>query len=112
MIEQILAWAKIESITDLVWVSIGLAAQLAFGMRWVIQWLMSERAGRSVVPEAFWWFSLFGGLVLFAYGLARGEPVIVLGQAMGSFIYLRNLWWIYAEKRAQGATRGADERAR
>jgi len=56
---------------------------------------MSEKAGKSIVPVAFWWFSLTGGSLLLLYGFYRGEPVIILGQITGVVIYMRNLWLIY-----------------
>ena len=80
------------------WVIVGLFAQVMFSMRFIIQWVASERARRSVVPIAFWFFSLGGGVLLFAYALHLKDPVFILGQGMGLFIYLRNLWLIYREK--------------
>lgn len=73
------------------WVSIGFAGQFFFTMRFVVQWLASERRKRSVVPAAFWYFSLLGGLVLLVYAVHRRDPVFVAGQAVGLCIYLRNL---------------------
>lgn len=81
------------------WVVIGLGGQLLFTARFLVQWLASERAKRSVVPLSFWYLSIFGGVVLFAYALYRKDPVFILGQSMGVFIYARNLWLIYAERR-------------
>lgn len=83
------------------WVATGLCGQLMFSMRFVIQWISSERARRSVVPVAFWYYSLAGGVVLLAYALYRGDPVFVLGQAAGLFIYSRNLWLIHVSRRAR-----------
>ncbi|MTE01097.1 hypothetical protein GIY56_12400 [Paracoccus sp. YIM 132242] len=74
-----------------VWIGIGFLGQALFSARFVIQWLASERSGRSVVPLAFWWFSLAGGATLLAYALWRGDPVFVLGQGLGLAVYLRNL---------------------
>ena len=74
-----------------VWLGIGFLGQALFSARFVIQWLASERMRRSVVPHAFWWFSLAGGVTLLAYALWRGDPVFVLGQGLGLFVYLRNL---------------------
>lgn len=73
------------------WLFFGLAAQLLFTARFLVQWLASERAGRSVVPTAFWIFSILGGSMTLVYGLVRREPVIILGQALAVFIYVRNL---------------------
>lgn len=80
-------------------VIIGLIGQALFSARFLVQWIASERAGRSVVPVAFWFFSLGGGAVLFAYALYRGDPVFIVGQGLGTFIYVRNLMLIAKEKR-------------
>jgi lipid-A-disaccharide synthase-like uncharacterized protein len=93
-------WLGVDSWTEFVWVCVGLGGQLLFSGRFLIQWLASERAKRSVVPVAFWWFSIAGGLTLLAYALYRADPVFILGQTLGVFIYSRNLWLIHAERRA------------
>jgi lipid-A-disaccharide synthase-like uncharacterized protein len=82
-----------------VWIAIGLAGQALFSARFIIQWLASEKARRSVVPKAFWYFSLAGSAVLLAYAIHRVDPVFILGQAAGFAIYLRNLWLIEVEHR-------------
>ena len=82
------------------WVLLGFVAQLFFTMRFVVQWLASERAKRSVVPVAFWFFSLFGGGLLFVYAVQRRDPVFIAGQGLGLVIYIRNLWLIANERRA------------
>ena len=82
---------------DPVWLTIGFLGQALFSMRFIVQWIKSERMKRSVVPLAFWYFSLAGGVALFAYALHRLDPVFVVGQGLGIFIYLRNLWLIYRE---------------
>ena len=82
------------------WVLLGFIAQLFFTMRFVVQWLASEKAKRSVVPVAFWFFSLFGGGLLLIYAIQRQDPVFIAGQAMGLFIYIRNLWLIANERKA------------
>jgi lipid-A-disaccharide synthase-like uncharacterized protein len=81
-------------------VIIGFLGQALFTARFLVQWIASERAGRSVVPVAFWFFSLGGGLILFAYALYRGDPVFIVGQGMGTFIYMRNLMLIAKERSA------------
>jgi lipid-A-disaccharide synthase-like uncharacterized protein len=78
----------------------GFAGQAMFSMRFIIQWLASERARRSVVPVLFWYFSLAGGVTLFLYAAYREDPVFMLGQGAGLFVYLRNLWLIRGERRA------------
>ena len=76
------------------WIMLGFVAQICFTMRFVVQWIASERARRSVVPVAFWFFSLLGGVLLLVYSIYRKDPVFIAGQAMGLLIYVRNLWLI------------------
>lgn len=83
--------------SELVWVTFGLCAQLMFTARFVLQWIASERARSSVMPVAFWYFSLLGGAMLLAYAIYRKDPVFVLGQSLGVLIYSRNLWLIHAK---------------
>jgi lipid-A-disaccharide synthase-like uncharacterized protein len=73
---------------------IGYVAQAMFAMRFVVQWIASERAGRSVVPTAFWVFSIGGGVMLLGYAIYRKDPVFIIGQAFGVFVYLRNLQFV------------------
>ncbi len=82
-----------------VWIVIGFLGQGLFTMRFLVQWLQSERQGRSVIPVAFWYFSLAGGVTLFAYAIYRKDPVFILGQGTGLIIYLRNIYFIVKEKR-------------
>ncbi len=82
-----------------VWIAIGLAGQALFSARFILQWLASERARRSVVPKAFWYFSLGGSAILLAYAIHRTDPVFILGQSVGFAIYLRNLYLIEVEHR-------------
>jgi lipid-A-disaccharide synthase-like uncharacterized protein len=77
---------------------IGLGGQMAFTARFLVQWIASEKAGRSTVPVAFWYFSIVGGTVLLSYAIYRGDPVFILGQSMGVIIYSRNLWLIRRER--------------
>ncbi|MBB6464505.1 lipid-A-disaccharide synthase N-terminal domain-containing protein [Aminobacter carboxidus] len=81
------------------WILLGFVAQGFFTMRFVVQWLASERAKRSVVPIAFWFFSLGGGALLLIYAIKRQDPVFIAGQGLGLFIYIRNLWLIANERR-------------
>ena len=74
-----------------IWLGIGVLGQLLFTSRFLVQWIASERARRSVVPLAFWWFSLAGGVTLLAYALWRRDPVFALGQGAGLIVYIRNL---------------------
>lgn len=82
------------------WILLGFIAQAMFTMRFLVQWIASERAKRSVVPVAFWFFSLGGGALLLVYAIQRQDPVFIAGQAFGLFIYIRNLWLIANEHRA------------
>ena len=84
-------------------VLIGYAGQALFTMRFVVQWVASERARKSVFPVAFWFFSIGGGILLFIYALTIKDPVFILGQGFGVFVYLRNLYFVYRERRAAGA---------
>lgn len=94
------AWLANASVTEIVWLVLGFAAQMMFAMRFLIQWVYTERARESVVPEAFWYFSLAGGLMLLSYAVYRGDPVFILGQAMGLVVYSRNLYFIWSHKTA------------
>lgn len=97
--QTFMEWLHVESRTELLWVIFGFFAQLMFTGRFLVQWIASERARRSVMPVAFWYFSLAGGMMLLAYALYRRDPVFILGQSLGVFIYARNLWLIRAEGR-------------
>lgn len=99
MIETLLAFFKVDTTAELVWVIIGMGAQLMFSMRFIVQWIASEREKKSVVPEMFWWLSIGGGLTLLAYAIHRADPVFIFGQSIGVVVYTRNLWLIHAEKR-------------
>ena len=78
-----------------VWLAVGFIGQALFFGRFFVQWIASERRKQSVVPRAFWYLSLAGGMVLLAYAIHRRDPVFILGQATGFFIYTRNLWLIH-----------------
>ncbi len=73
------------------WIVIGFGGQFLFFMRFLIQWIASERRKESVIPVAFWYFSLGGSAILLAYAIHRMDPVFIAGQSMGSLIYIRNL---------------------
>ena len=76
------------------WLVLGLVAQTAFFARFLVQWIVSERAGRSIVPIEFWYLSLVGGILLLTYAIHRVDPVFILGQSVGLLVYSRNLWLI------------------
>ena len=98
MSQAVLDYLDIASALDAAWLAVGLAAQAMFSARFLIQWITSERRRESVIPTAFWYLSLAGGVLLLLYGLHRGEPVIILGQAFGIVVYVRNLWFIHAAR--------------
>ncbi len=76
------------------WVALGFVAQGFFTMRFAVQWIASERARRSVIPVAFWFFSIGGGVLLLIYALYRRDPVFIAGQAFGLVVYIRNLYFV------------------
>jgi lipid-A-disaccharide synthase-like uncharacterized protein len=80
------------------WTLFGLAGQSLFMMRFIVQWIASERAKESVMPEMFWYFSLGGGLMVLVYAIHQQEPVFILGQLPGVFVYSRNLYFIHKRK--------------
>ena len=101
MLASLADWFRVVFIEQFdAWVLLGFLAQACFTMRFVVQWIASERAKRSVVPVAFWFFSLGGGTLLLMYAIQRQDPVFIAGQGMGLFIYLRNLWLIFNERKA------------
>ena len=77
--------------TDLLWLGIGLVGQCLFMMRFIVQWIHSERHQQSLIPVSFWYLSLSGGLIVLAYGFHKADPVIILGQLPGTIVYSRNL---------------------
>jgi lipid-A-disaccharide synthase-like uncharacterized protein len=78
-----------------VWLVIGLLGQALFSARFLVQWIASERKKQSVVPRQFWYFSVGGGLTLLLYAVYRRDPVFILGQGAGLFVYARNLYFIH-----------------
>ena len=87
------------------WLAFGLVAQLLFTARFLVQWISSERAGQSVVPMAFWFFSMGGGLMTLVYGIVKREPVIIVGQALATIIYVRNIMLIVKNRGNASETR-------
>ncbi|MCA1297444.1 lipid-A-disaccharide synthase N-terminal domain-containing protein [Stappia indica] len=100
MLHDLLAWLHLVFIERFDgWVILGLIAQAMFMMRFVVQWIASERVGKSIVPVAFWFFSIGGGILLLIYSIRQQDPVFIAGQGLGLIIYFRNLWLIFREKR-------------
>jgi lipid-A-disaccharide synthase-like uncharacterized protein len=90
---------------DTTWLVIGFLGQALFSARFIVQWIRSEKLKKSVVPRAFWYFSLAGGVTLLSYAIHRMDPVFIIGQATGLFIYVRNLQLLRREQ--QHAAAGA-----
>lgn len=86
------------------WVLLGFAAQALFTLRFLVQWIASERAGRSVIPLAFWVFSIGGGILLLVYALYRQDPVFIAGQAFGVIVYVRNLYFVMRDRKVTAST--------
>jgi lipid-A-disaccharide synthase-like uncharacterized protein len=86
------------------WLAFGLVAQLSFAARFLVQWIASERAGKSVVPLAFWFFSIGGGSMTLLYGLVKREPVIIIGQLLSNIIYVRNIMLIWKNQSSGSET--------
>jgi lipid-A-disaccharide synthase-like uncharacterized protein len=107
-------WAQVAAKLGNPWALFGFAAQSMFFMRFLVQWVASERVKRSIVPETFWYFSLAGGVMLFAYAVSQADPVYMLGQGLGLFIYARNIYLIWLHKVRRTGTAGlkAAEEAR
>jgi lipid-A-disaccharide synthase-like uncharacterized protein len=91
-----------------IWLGVGFGAQILFSSRFLIQWLASEKAGRSIIPVSFWYLSLGGGLLLLSYAIWRRDPVFILGQSTGVFIYSRNLYMIIQERKKERKAASAD----
>lgn len=85
------------------WLAVGFLGQALFSARFIVQWLSSEKIKKSVIPQAFWYFSVAGGATLLAYAIHRQDPVFIVGQAAGLFIYARNLQFIWRDRKSDGA---------
>ncbi len=104
MLDQLLDWLNTVFVQQFnAWVVLGFVAQVMFMMRFVVQWVASERVGKSIVPVAFWFFSIGGGSLLLIYSIRQQDPVFIAGQGLGLVIYFRNLWLIFREKRRDPA---------
>ena len=85
--------------TEQIWITIGFLGQGLFSARFIIQWFQSEKVKRSIIPTAFWYFSIFGGITLLSYAIYRQDPVFIAGQGLGLIVYFRNLYFIFQEKK-------------
>lgn len=81
------------------WLVVGFIGQALFGMRFIIQWIISEKHGESIIPLPFWYFSIGGSIILLSYAIHKQDPVFILGQSLGSIIYIRNLILISRKKK-------------
>lgn len=87
---------------EAIWLTIGFLGQGLFSMRFLVQWVTSEKRGESVIPITFWYFSLAGGITLLSYAIWKQDPVFIVGQSTGVFIYSRNLYLIHHAPKARG----------
>ena len=87
---------------DKTWLVVGLIGQGLFSARIFVQWLQSEKLKKSVIPSAFWYFSMAGGITLLAYAIHRRDPVFIIGQGTGLFIYFRNLQFLWRDRSKRG----------
>ena len=92
---------------EYVWLGIGFVGQGLFAMRFIIQWIQTERQRESVIPIAFWYFSILGGVTLLSYAIYRLDPVFILGQSLGMLVYSRNLYFIHRSRRGTSGTQAA-----
>ncbi len=97
----------IHTLPNWFWIAFGFLGQALFSMRFLIQWIASERRRSSVVPVLFWYFSLAGGVTLLLYAIWRSDPVFILGQALGIVVYVRNLQLIARQRRAGAPPAGS-----
>lgn len=99
MLASLATWWANTSSTEVLWLAVGFGAQMMFSMRFLIQWIASEKARASIVPETFWYFSFAGGAMLLVYAIYRVDPVFIMGQATGLLIYSRNIYFIWNNKK-------------
>jgi len=87
-------------LTPQIWLIIGFIGQTIFASRFLIQWIVSERASKSIIPNIFWWISIAGSLILLSYAIHKQDPVFIVGQSCGFLIYSRNLYLIWQDNKA------------
>lgn len=88
-------------LTAKIWIIIGFVGQTVFASRFLIQWIVSERASKSIIPNIFWWISIVGSLILLSYAIHKQDPVFIVGQSCGFLIYTRNLYLIKKGKKQE-----------
>jgi len=101
--------AAIGTETWSLWTLVGFVGQFIFGLRFVVQWIATERKRRSVVPVAFWYLSLLGTVVLLTYAIYRLDPVFIAGFSLNMVIYLRNLYFIHRKPQPAAGTEGGTD---
>ncbi len=98
-------WSQVTSYfadlsqVEALWLGIGFLGQGLFFSRWVLQWVISEREAKSRIPTAFWYMSLAGGIIVLFYAIHRKDPVFIVGQGLGAFVYFRNLVLIHRNRK-------------
>lgn len=97
--------------TETIWIMIGFLGQGMFFMRFFVQWVASEKEGKSIIPHSFWYFSIAGSLILLCYAIWRQDPVIMIGQTTGFIIYFRNLYLIHKLKQSSNPDMAANSPA-
>jgi lipid-A-disaccharide synthase-like uncharacterized protein len=97
---------------EAIWIGVGFLGQGVFFMRWVVQWIASEKHAESRVPVAFWYMSLVGGLITLAYAIYRKDPVFIAGQSVGAVVYLRNLMLIARTAQAASPSPASPEQTK
>lgn len=95
MLEALGSFFGVSSVYETLWLAVGFGAQAMFSARFLVQWLASERARASIVPDAFWYLSFAGGFMLLTYAIHRRDPVFILGQAFGLIVYSRNIFFLW-----------------
>lgn len=100
ILNQMTTWWQVTPALDKTWLLVGLVGQMLFSMRWIIQWLASEKVRKSVVPATFWYCSLVGGLLVLSYGIWKQDPVIIVGQ-FGVLVYARNIYMLIRGNRPE-----------
>ena len=111
MQEWLFDFLNLDNWVEFWWVTLGFVAQAIFASRFIVQWIASEKAGRSYVPIAFWYLSISGGLLMLSYAIYRADPVFILGQSTGVIVYARNLMLIRRTAKADRAEADAADAA-
>jgi lipid-A-disaccharide synthase-like uncharacterized protein len=104
MIDDLITAVNQMSRTEIIWLAVGFGAQMMFSARFLVQWIASERLRKSIIPDAFWYFSFIGGAMLLTYAIYRRDPVFIMGQTFGLVVYSRNIYFLWVQKRAGGGS--------